>query len=87
MQKTARAKNAKGVLFFCGHLYEYTSRWYFNLADVLFISPKPKTGNPQGVSLSPKSASVKHPSPAVGLRLVKKEEAIMEIKPIVFDFL
>lgn len=80
-------KMQKVFCFFCGHLYEYTSRWYFNLADVLFISPKLKTGNPRGVSLSPKSASVKHPSPAVGLRLVKKEEAIMEIKPIVFDFL
>lgn len=71
--KDCRSKKCKMCCcFFCGHLYEYTSRWYFNLADVLFISPKPKTGNPRGVSLSPKSASVKHPSPAVGLRLVKK---------------
>lgn len=66
-----KTKNCKKVFLFCGQLYEYTSRWYFNLVDVLFISPKTKTGNPWGVYLSPKSASVKYPTPAVVFRLVK----------------
>lgn len=68
------SKKCKKVFLFCGHLFEYTSRWYFNLVDVLFISPKTKTGNPWGVYLSPKSASVKYPTPAVVLRLVKKKK-------------
>lgn len=44
-------------------------------------------GNFWGVSLLLKLVSVKYFLLVVGLRLVKKEEVIMEIKLIVFDFL
>lgn len=44
-------------------------------------------GNFWGVSLLLKLVNVKYFLLVVGLRLVKKEEVIMEIKLIVFDFL
>lgn len=44
-------------------------------------------GNFWGVSLLLKLVSVKYFLLVVVLRLVKKEEVIMEIKLIVFDFL
>lgn len=44
-------------------------------------------GNFWGVSLLLKLVSVKYFLLVVGMRLVKKEEVIMEIKLIVFDFL
>lgn len=85
--KDCKSKKCKMCCFFCGYLYEYILRWYFNLVDVLFILFKLKMGNFWGVSLLLKLVSVKYFLLVVVLRLVKKEEVIMEIKLIVFDFL